>query len=193
MVCCFLLPFQESTSLNELHMELPRGDGPSSLALVDRLTHTQSIWSLSLTCIGARPEDIAVAALLSGLKKNTTLRELTLEVNVLQRAATVFPILSSLCDHPYLKKLCLRGLNLYELETVLLRDTSKITELDIHENSVGQPLMGLEPFLRAKAHRPSLTKLGLHCPLGRDEGRLPVMALCNTTRLQTLVLQDNTR
>jgi hypothetical protein len=71
MLCCFLPAFQESTSLQELHMQLPRGDGPSSLALENMSTHTQSLWSLSLNCVGARPEDIAVAALLSGLKKKT--------------------------------------------------------------------------------------------------------------------------
>jgi hypothetical protein len=43
IICCFLAAFQESTSLKEIRMELPRGGGPSNLALENMLTHTQII------------------------------------------------------------------------------------------------------------------------------------------------------
>jgi hypothetical protein len=82
--------------------------------------------------------------------------------------------------------------NLDGLETVLLSGTSKITELDIHMDAGGRPMMGLTPFLRALARCPSLTKLGLHCPLGCDEARLLGMAFCNIPSLQTLVLKGPT-
>jgi hypothetical protein len=82
MLCCFLPAFQESTSLKELDMELPRGGGPSNLALENMLTHTQSLRSLNLnlSCPNGLLEDTAEAAARSGLKNNTTLRELTLTV-----------------------------------------------------------------------------------------------------------------
>jgi hypothetical protein len=73
ILCCFLSAIQESTSLKELHMELPRGGGPSNLAFENLLTHTQSLRSLSLFCPAACPggqlEDTAMAAARSGLKK----------------------------------------------------------------------------------------------------------------------------
>jgi hypothetical protein len=104
MFRCFLLAIQESTSLKELHMELPPRGGPSSLALKNMLTHTQSLRSLSLPI---PPRHIDVAAAESGFQKNTTLRELTLDFS--RVAATVSPILTSLRDHPLLRRLCLRG------------------------------------------------------------------------------------
>jgi hypothetical protein len=100
--CCFLPAFQENTSLKELDMELPRGRGPSNQALENMLTHAQSLRSLTLICpVDVDGEDTAVAAARSGLKKNTTLRELTL---VSRRGATTFsPILTSLREHPLLR------------------------------------------------------------------------------------------
>jgi hypothetical protein len=74
---CFLLAFQESTSLKELHISFPRRGGPYNLALENMLTHTQSLQSLSLSW-PAGPGDTDVAVARSGLEKNTTLRELTL-------------------------------------------------------------------------------------------------------------------
>jgi Ran GTPase-activating protein (RanGAP) involved in mRNA processing and transport len=188
----FLHAIQESTSLKELYMELPLRDGGSSyLALENMLTHTHSLQSLSLTCPFGL-EDRATSAACSGLKNNTTLRELTV---VWQGATTVSPILTSLCDHPHLQQLCLRGSvrDLTGLETMLLSDTSKITELDIHMVSGGRPIMGFPHVLRALARRPTLTKLGLHfCPVGRDEARLIGEVLYNTPSLHTLALTDCT-
>jgi hypothetical protein len=80
ILCCFLLAIQESTSLKELHMEFPLIGGQSNLALENMLTHTQSLRSLTLSCPDGLLEDVAVAAARSGLKKNTTLRELTLDL-----------------------------------------------------------------------------------------------------------------
>jgi Leucine-rich repeat (LRR) protein len=193
MLCCFLPAFQESTSLKELHMILPRGGGPSNLALENMLTHTQSSRSLTLSCAGGLLEDTAVAAASSGLKKNTTLRELTL---YFPRGNTIVsPMLTSLRDHPLLRRLCLtgQGVDLTGLETALLSDTSKITELDIDRTSAGGlPIVGLTRVLDALARRPTLTKLGLHaCRLGRDNARLLRLALCNIPSLQSLDLTSN--
>jgi hypothetical protein len=108
-------------------------------------------------------EDKAVAAARSELKKNTTLRELTLEL--LWGATTdVFSILTSLRKHPLLQRLCLCGhaMDLDGLETVLLSDTSKITDLGIRESYGGTPIKGLTDVLQALGHRPTLTKLRLH-------------------------------
>jgi hypothetical protein len=126
MLCCFLRAFQESTSLKELEIYWPHS-WQSNLALENMLTHTQSLRSLSLIY----SDDIAVVAAQSGLRKNTTLRELTLEFS--RGSTTASPILTSLRDHPLLRRLCLRGhgVDLAGLDTVLLSDTSKITELDI--------------------------------------------------------------
>jgi hypothetical protein len=77
MLCCFLPAFQESSSLKELDMRFPLIGGPSNLALENMLTHTQSLRSLRLL-IQIDLEEKAVAAVRSGLKKNTTLREVTL-------------------------------------------------------------------------------------------------------------------
>jgi hypothetical protein len=55
ILCSFLYAIQESTSLKELCMELPRGGGRSNLALENMLTHTQSLRSLSLICPAAPP------------------------------------------------------------------------------------------------------------------------------------------
>jgi hypothetical protein len=79
ILCCFLPAIQESTSLKELHITFPVTGGPSHLALENMLTHTQSLQSLSLVYPTGLLEDIAVAAARSGLRKNTTLRELKLE------------------------------------------------------------------------------------------------------------------
>jgi hypothetical protein len=132
ILCSFLHAIQESTSLKELHIDLPLIDGPSNLALENMLTNTQSLRSLTLICPYGIREDITVAAASSGLKKNTTLREFTLDFS--RGATNLSPILTSLRDHPFLRRLCLCGnvIDLAGLETVLLSDTSKITELDIH-------------------------------------------------------------
>jgi hypothetical protein len=132
ILCCFLPAIQESTSLKELHITFPVTGGPSHLALENMLTHTQSLQSLSLVYPTGLLEDIAVAAARSGLRKNTTLRELKLEYS--RDATTVSPIFTGLRDHPLLQRLCLRGhvVSLTGLETVLLSVNSKITELEIH-------------------------------------------------------------
>jgi Ran GTPase-activating protein (RanGAP) involved in mRNA processing and transport len=187
MISCFLPAIQESTSLKELEITCPLLGWPSNLALENMLSHTQSLRSLTL-CIPFRPID--VAAVQSGLKMNTSLRELTLEYS--QGAATVSPILTSLRDHPLLRKLCLGGdvVDLARLETVLLSETSKVTELDINRFNASLPLIGFQRVLRALAQRPTLTKLGLrHCPIGCDEARLLQTALCNTPSLQALALR----
>jgi hypothetical protein len=161
------------------------------------LTHTQSLRSLTLICsVGVLPvEGRFVAAARSGLKNNTTLRELTLEF-LWGVTTDVSSILTSLCDHPLLRRLlCLRGhtVNLTGLETLLLSDNSKITELEIHKFYGGIPIMGLTHVLQALARRPTITKLELYgCPLGRDEARLLRVALCNAPSLQSLVLIDET-
>jgi hypothetical protein len=108
---------------------------------------------------------------------------------------TVSSILTSVRDHPLLRRLCLRGraVDLTGLETLLLNDTSKITEHDIHSIRVGLPMLSLTPILQALGRRPSLTKLGLRCcPLGRDNARLLRNALCNTICLHSLLLGDCT-
>jgi Leucine-rich repeat (LRR) protein len=193
LLCYFLPAIQESTSLKDLQLKLPHRDGPSSLALENMLTHTQSLRSLSLICADGGLEDLAMAVARSGLKRNTTLRELTLEVS--QGAADVSPILMSLNDHPLLRGLCLHGhvVDLTGLDTVLLSDTSKITEFDIHRFHGGLGLiMGLTPVLQALARGPTLTKLGLRCcPLDRDGARLLRMTLCKIPSLQSLDLADN--
>jgi hypothetical protein len=186
MLCCFLPAFQESTSLRELYMELPFQGGPSNLAFINMLTHTQTLRSLSLSCLNM--EDWAVAAALSGLKKNTTVRELTL--HFLQ---SVSPILTSLRDHPLLRRLCLYGhvVDLTGLDTLLLSETSKITELDIRGCNV-VPIVGLTRTLQALQRRPALTKLGLDgCRLSRDDARQLGIVLCNTPSLQSLDLANN--
>jgi Ran GTPase-activating protein (RanGAP) involved in mRNA processing and transport len=186
--CCFLHAFQESTSLKELHINFPAsGGGPSRLALENMLTHTQSLRSLSLCC----PDDWTAAAS-SGLRKNTSLREL--KVDCLLEPTAINPILTSLRDHPHLRKLCLRGHadKLSGLETVLSSATSKITELEI-QRSYGSPaVIGLTPVLQALGRRPTLTKLGVRsCPLGRDDASLLCVALCNMPSLQSLILANN--
>jgi Leucine-rich repeat (LRR) protein len=186
MFSCFLPAIQESTSIKELHMELPSRGRPSNQALENMLTHTQSLRSLTL-CIP--PRDFDVGAVRSGLKKNTTLRELTL--SVLEGATDITPILTNLRDLPQLRRLCLSGeVELTGLDTLLLSDSSKISELDIHGfNDRSSPMMGLTRVLQALAQRPTLTKLGLHfCPLGCDEARLLQTALCSTPSLQALAL-----
>jgi hypothetical protein len=195
LVCCFLLAFQESTSLKELDVDTYLVDVPSNLALENMLTHTQSLQSLHLRIY--RRQDFANATQ-SGLKNNTTLRELILNF---MEGADVFPILTSLCDHPLLQRLCLRGqgveggVDLAGLETVLLSDTSKITELEIdmkRGSAGGPPMMGLTSVLQALGRRHSLIKLGLRdFRLGCDEARQLGMVLRNTPRLQSLNLASN--
>jgi hypothetical protein len=71
---CFLLAFQESTSLKELSICFPVIGGLSNLAL-----ETQSLWSICLRLLDGLLEDIAIAAASSGMKNTTNLRELALE------------------------------------------------------------------------------------------------------------------
>ena len=97
-------------------------------------------------------------------------------------------------DHPLLQRLCLHGyaVDLTGLETVLLSETSKITELYIHRFYRGPRIVGLKNVLQALARRPTLTKLGLHfCRLGPDEARLLRMAFYSTRSLQSLDLASN--
>jgi hypothetical protein len=193
ILCCFLPAFQESTSLKELDMDFPHIGGPSSLAFEQMLTHTQSLRSLSVCSFGPL-RDAAVAAARSGLKKNTTLRELTLDFS--HGTATVSPILTSLRNHPLLQRLCLFGhaVDLTGLETVLLSGNSKITELEIRNKSNGgPPVRGLTHVLQALGRRPTLAELGLHgCPLGDDEARLLRVALCNIPNLKSLLVTGGT-
>jgi Ran GTPase-activating protein (RanGAP) involved in mRNA processing and transport len=81
---------------------------------------------------------------------------------------------------------------------VLLRDTSKITELEIHKvvYYVGMDYVtvGLTLVLQALARRPTLTKLSLHgfrLRRDRDNARLLCMALRNTSSLHSLFLASN--
>jgi hypothetical protein len=130
-LCCFLRAIQESTSLKELVMgSAPVGEA-SNLALVKMLTHTKSLQSLSL-CVRNGTEKLDMAAVRSGLKKNTTLRELTL--NFPRDATEITLTLTSLSDHPLLRRLCMCGqaLDLTGLDILLLSDNSKISELQIH-------------------------------------------------------------
>jgi hypothetical protein len=85
-----------------------------------------------------------VAAATSRLKKNTTLRELTLHFS--PGGTTISPILTSLRYHPLLQRLSLRGYvtDLTGLETVLLSDNSKIKELEIN----GSPIIAAVPLYR---------------------------------------------
>jgi hypothetical protein len=185
-LCCFLAAIQESTSLKELDMESPRQGGPSNLALENMLMHTKRLRSFSLTFPYGLLKDWAIAAASSGLKKNTTLRELTLVV--LRELTSITSLFTSLRDHPLLKRLCLRGYlgDLTGLETLLLSGTSKITELDIR---MYYPSCSLTLILKALARRPTLTKLGLrHYLLDRDDTRQLGMVLCGTSSLQSLVL-----
>jgi Leucine-rich repeat (LRR) protein len=198
MLFYFLLPaFQESTSLKELDIDFPREGELSNPSFENMLTHTRSLQSLILRCPAGPLEDLAVAVISSGLKKNTTLRELTLEVS--RNVATTLSIYTSLCDHPYLRRLCLRGslrgdvVDLTGLDTVLLSDNSQITELDIERSRYGPPtrMMGLTHILRALARRPTLTKLRLcHCALGRDDAILLRLVLGSTPSLQSLDLAN---
>jgi Ran GTPase-activating protein (RanGAP) involved in mRNA processing and transport len=192
IICCFLPAFQESTSLKGLHIDFPLIAGPSNLALENMLTHTQSLQSLSLSCLDGNLQNLALAAAASGLKKNTTLRVLRLSFS--QGATNVSPIITSVRDHPLLQRLCLNGdvSDLTGLETVLLSDTN-ITELDIHRYNLSFSMIGLTSVLKALARRPTLTKLRLHyCPLSSSFEETLWLALCNIPSLQTLVLTDVT-
>jgi Ran GTPase-activating protein (RanGAP) involved in mRNA processing and transport len=100
---------------------------------------------------------------------------------------------SSLRDHPLLRRLCLHGhvVDLRGLETLLLSGASKITELEIDKcHAGGTTMMGLTPVLQALGRYPTLTKLGLisYHRLGREEARQLRMALCNMQSLQSLDL-----
>jgi Ran GTPase-activating protein (RanGAP) involved in mRNA processing and transport len=186
ITCNFLSAFQESTSLKELHIKFSLIGGPSNLALENMLTYTQSLQTLTLVC----PEGLlAVTAAYSGLKNNTTLQELKL-ISLRGATTDVSPILTSLCEHPLLRRLSMCGdaMNLTGLEVLLLSGTSKITELDIHRSGEGQ-LIGLSRLLRALARYPLLTKLGIHCCLlGRNEAKLLQLVLRNIPSLQSLNL-----
>jgi hypothetical protein len=123
ILCYFLNAIQESTSLKELDITFPCV--PSSLAFKSMLTNTQSLRSLALKFPAGPLENLAVAAVSSGLKENTTLRELTLESY--ESEATVSPILISLRDHRFLRRLHLLGgvRDLTGLKTLLLSRISK--------------------------------------------------------------------
>jgi hypothetical protein len=86
------------------------------------------------------------------------------------------------------------SVDLTGLETLLLSDTSKITELDIHRFYWrNRPPSGFPRVLRALARRPTLIKLGLRrYPLCLDNARLLRMALCDILSLQSLDLTDST-
>jgi hypothetical protein len=78
------------------------------------------------------------------------------------------------------------------LETLLISDASKITEMEIHRAYEGPPSMGLPHVLRPLARRPTLTKLRLlHCSLGSDEVRLLLKVLRKAQSLQSLYLASN--
>jgi hypothetical protein len=161
------------------------------------LTYTQSLQSLTLSCSDgpykdAPLEDIAVAAVSSGLKKNSTLRELTLKFA--REATNTSTILTSLRSHPLLHRLYLKGVGakLTGLETVLLSRTSKITELEIDGTVPGDPSMiGLPRVLQALARHATLTKLVLRRHLGHEEARLLRLALCSMPSLQSLDLASS--
>jgi Ran GTPase-activating protein (RanGAP) involved in mRNA processing and transport len=125
-------------------------------------------------------------------KKNTTLRELTLHFP--HGPTTASPSLTSICDLPLLRRLSLRGhgVDATGLETLLLSDTTKITELEIHGSYEALPIVGFPRILRALGRRPTLTEVGLRrCPLGCD-ARLLRLALSNIPSLHSLVLTDGT-
>jgi hypothetical protein len=194
VLCCFLTAIQESTTLKELQIKLPLIGGQSNLTLDNMLTQIQSSQSLRISRLDGPLDGIAMAAAMSGLKKNTTLRELTLEF--LRGATAVSPIFTSLRDHPLLQRLCVRGhvVDLTGLETVLLSDNSKITELEIDMSRCwGIHTIGLTHVLQALGLRPTLAKLILrHSGLGRDQARDLGMALCNIPSLHSLVLTQRT-
>jgi Ran GTPase-activating protein (RanGAP) involved in mRNA processing and transport len=193
MLSYFLPAIQESTALKELYMELPPVDWPSKLAftLTSMLMHTQSLRSLSLVF---PDEGIALAAAESALKRNTTLRELTL--TFAQGITNISSLLTSLRKHPRLRRLCLRGygMDMSGLDTLLLSDSSKITELDIQRLGVRHlRAMGLATLLQSLGRHRTLIKLGLHnCPLDQGEAKLLQMALCNMPSLQSVALSNFT-
>jgi Ran GTPase-activating protein (RanGAP) involved in mRNA processing and transport len=193
MLCYFLPAIQESTALKELYMELPPVVWPSKLAftLTNMLTHTQSLRSLSLVF---PDEGIVVAAAMSALKRNTTLRELTLEFA--GGITNISSLLTSLSKHSHLRRLCLRGyeMDLSGLATLLLSDSSKITELDIQRLDVGYlRRMGLATLLQSLGRHRTLIKLGLHnCLLDHGQARLLQMALCNMPSLHSVALSNFT-
>jgi Ran GTPase-activating protein (RanGAP) involved in mRNA processing and transport len=79
------------------------------------------------------------------------------------------------------------------LETVLLSDSSQITELEIRKSYGGPPIMGLARVLQALGSRPTLAKLQLQgCPLCRDKARQLGVALCKLPSLQSLLLTGGT-
>jgi hypothetical protein len=191
----FMPALRDSTSLKELEIKFSLLGGPSKLAIEHMLTYSKSLRSLTLICEMHVLEDIVVAAgaaAQSGLKKNITLRELTLEIP--RSAFSETPTLSIIRYLPQLRKLCLNGIvtNLTGLGTMLFSDTCNITELEIHRSHARLPMKGFPRVLRALARRPTLTKLTLHrfC-LGWFEARLLRMTLCNMSSLHTLVLEDN--
>jgi Ran GTPase-activating protein (RanGAP) involved in mRNA processing and transport len=194
---CFLRAMQDSTSLLKLEMNFSVAlGGPSKLAIESMLKHSKSLRSLTLICQMRELTDILVAAgaaAKSELKKNITLRELTLEIPK-NSAFSETPTLSIIRYLPQLRKLRLNGcvMNLTGLETVMLSDTCNITELEIHKSEIWLPIEGLRRVLRALARRPTLTKLTLHrFDLGWFDARLLRMTLCKMSSLHTLVLKRN--
>jgi Ran GTPase-activating protein (RanGAP) involved in mRNA processing and transport len=85
-------------------------------------------------------------------------------------------------------------MDLTGLDTALLSDNSKITELEIHISCGWTlPTLGLTHVLQALKRRPTLTKLGLFgFHLDLDDARELGVVLGNTPNLQTLVLTETT-
>jgi hypothetical protein len=101
--------FQESTSLEDLCVELSLRGGPSHMALEKMLTYTQSLRCLSLVFPGGQLKDtLLVTAVRSGLKMNITIQELTQEFS--QGATTVSPTFTGMRHQPLLRRLCLHFL-----------------------------------------------------------------------------------
>jgi Ran GTPase-activating protein (RanGAP) involved in mRNA processing and transport len=195
MLCCLLPAIQESTSLKKLQIEFPLMVRWSYVRFENMLKLTQSLRSLTLISpygLSLPREEIFVDSVACGLKVNTTLRELTLEFS--RGATNVSRILSSLREHPLLRRLCLRwrAEDLTGLETVLQSDNPKITELEINMTYIGAPSMGLTRVLHVLGRHPALTKLYIRgVRLGRAELRLLGMALSNIPILQSLDLVKN--
>jgi hypothetical protein len=113
-------------------------------------------------------EDMAVAAARSAL------RELTLEFP--RDATDITVILTSLRDHTLIQRLCLReyAVDLTGLETVLLSDSSRITELAGWRSTQYK----LDKCFASFGTPSPLTKLKQCCfSFGLDEARLLRMAL----------------
>jgi hypothetical protein len=66
--------------------------------------------------------------------------------------------------HPLFRKLCLLGgaEDLTGLETLLLRNKSKVTQCDMHRFYTSSPMISLTRVLQALGRHSTLTKPGLH-------------------------------